>query len=397
MAVILSAGIGSRFNLLTEKVPKCLLKVDSKSILEIQLDNIFALPEIDKVFFVVGHEYGQIEAFVERSQFSKKIELVLNQDFLKTNNMYSLNLVSPRLSGKKFLLCNGDVAFTIKSLQRFTKEDSSEIIFERNIYREDSMKMILDSTGNLERITKDINELLSDGISMDVYKFNSEDSRILFDHIQLQVDEGTINLWTEVAIDSLCQMGKLTMRGVENVGDPWFEIDNTNDLVSARKIFVDRHSFYSIENYFFDLDVNLLIEDEPIVGSRERISYLNSLRKSVFFLTNNSGYSDKQHFERLSQKGFLLENFQIINALNQTIRHLSQMGVKKVFFLGTGSASRDFEKSGMNLNTDFPEIVVLGNVTEITYKKIERALTHIYQGVPYVLTHADVSRPTLKG
>ena len=69
----------------------------------------------------------------------------------------------------------------------------------------------------------------------------------------------------------------------------------------------------------------------------------------------------------------------------------------EVLFLGTESASLDFKEFGINFDSNNPMVIVLGNDTEITYKKLERVLTHVYRGVPYLLTHSDLSRPTLNG
>jgi choline kinase len=306
-AVILAAGVGSRLKELTEKLPKCLVKVSSKSILEMQLEALFSIPEIETITIVAGHQYSEIEAFIDKFAYRKRIQLVINHDFATTNNMYSLSLTSNNFKGKQFILCNGDVAFKSETVSRFSKESRSEILYEKNSYREDSMKVLFDESGNLLKISKTLNKSEADGISMDIYKFSQEDSFQLYEYIESELDSGHKDRWTEVAVDALCQSGDIHLMGLEIAGDPWFEIDNISDFEEARSVFFDPLSFLGFSNYFFDLDGTLLIEDEPIAGSIELISYLNSLGKSVFVLTNNSGHSDDEHFDRLLKKGFNLD------------------------------------------------------------------------------------------
>ena len=40
---------------------------------------------------------------------------------------------------------------------------------------------------------------------------------------------------------------------------------------------------------------------------------------------------------------------------------------------------------------------MIGNDTELTFEKFQQALEMIHRGVPYILTHADYSRPTVWG
>jgi choline kinase len=151
-AVILAAGVGSRLKELTEKLPKCLIKVSSKSILEMQLDALFSIPEIETITIVVGYKYSEIQAFVDQFAHRKRIQFIINHDFATTNNMYSLSLTSNKLKGKEFILCNGDVAFKSQTVARFSKESMSEILYEENSYREDNMKVLFDEFGNLQKI-----------------------------------------------------------------------------------------------------------------------------------------------------------------------------------------------------------------------------------------------------
>ena len=54
-AIILAAGIGSRFNKMTETTPKCLIKIGEKTILENQIE-ILKSQGIDDILVVIGNQ-----------------------------------------------------------------------------------------------------------------------------------------------------------------------------------------------------------------------------------------------------------------------------------------------------------------------------------------------------
>ena len=64
-AVILAAGTASRLRPLTEHTPKCLLKVNGKTLLERTLDN-FVANGITDFLIVTGYLKEMIQAFVTR-------------------------------------------------------------------------------------------------------------------------------------------------------------------------------------------------------------------------------------------------------------------------------------------------------------------------------------------
>ena len=392
--VILAAGMGSRFGEVTANIPKCMLKMGAQSILELQLEAFSSLKNIEKIFIITGYQHKLVSNFINNSKFRDDVHLVFNEDFESTNNMYSLSLAEEHVRGKSFILCNGDVVFTSKSILRFSELDRSEILIDPEQFRSDSMKVVFDSSNLLMNISKNLNKESSSGISLDIYKFGREDSQKMFEYIEKEIGEGRKNSWTELAIAELSIRHEIKMHKLEISDDLWFEIDNKEDLQLARDIFFSRRNFFQYQYYFFDLDGTLMIENNPIQGSVELIHKLQSLNKSIFFLTNNSGYSDSHHIKRLAANGFEVNQRQFISSLGQSIKYLLANDIKEIFFLGTADANHDLQRASIVTDSKTPKIVLIGNDTEITYQKFSRALELIYSGVPYFLTHSDFSRPT---
>ena len=102
-AVILAAGRGTRMKNLTQDVPKPMLKVKGRPILEYKL---IALPdEIDEVIFIVGYKKSQIEEYFGNEFQGKKIKYVVQKELNGTGG--AVHLVKD-LVNDKFLVMMGD-------------------------------------------------------------------------------------------------------------------------------------------------------------------------------------------------------------------------------------------------------------------------------------------------
>ena len=90
-AILLAAGLGTRLRSLTNKVPKCLLLIKEKPLLEILLKQ---LKESDIGPFLINTHYfsKQVEEFTETSGFSDQVELVHEPKLLGTAGTLIANL-----------------------------------------------------------------------------------------------------------------------------------------------------------------------------------------------------------------------------------------------------------------------------------------------------------------
>ena len=90
-AIILAAGLGTRLRPLTNNVPKCLLLIKDKPLLEILLEQ---LKESDIGPFLINTHYlsKQVEEFIETSVFNNQVELVYESQLLGTAGTLIANL-----------------------------------------------------------------------------------------------------------------------------------------------------------------------------------------------------------------------------------------------------------------------------------------------------------------
>lgn len=231
-AVILAAGMGTRLRPITEKVPKCMVKVNNETIISNQT-NILLDNGIKDILVVGGYKYNILKEHI--ANISKSIKLLNNEDYDKTNNMYSLYMAKEFINNEDFILLNGDVFFEKEIIKDLISSNYPDLIVcDNDNYIEESMKIIV-KDGKIQNISKKISPEESYGTTIDIYKFSSSSAKKLFDIIDNIINkENNLNSWSEVAIDKL--FNYVDFKPLD-INYKWVEIDNHDDLALAKDLF----------------------------------------------------------------------------------------------------------------------------------------------------------------
>ena len=231
-AVILAAGKGTRMPEITNDIPKCLIDINGKTLLERQI-NILLRYSIKKIYVVVGYMAKKIISKIENIE---NVEIVENKEYATTDNIYSLYLTLKKLKGDEFLLLNGDTIFEediIKILMARKEGDLAPI--DCGYYDLEELKIREEDGLVKEILPKTASEEISDGSTIGIFKFSSEGSEALFNEIRELMQKEEKNKWFEYALNNILE--KIKMYKVDIHGLKWIEIDTVEDIKKSLKLF----------------------------------------------------------------------------------------------------------------------------------------------------------------
>ena len=232
-AVILAAGAGKRLGL---SYPKALLSFGNKTILERAI-HILYKECIREVIIVTGYKDDELCLFaskMERILAGLRIVRVYNDQYDKTNNIYSLWLARSLFNIGGFVLLNCDVMFHSAILRLLLKsghetaiavDDSKELEWE-------DMKVKLGNKGCVNKISKEIDPKEAQGEYIGLAKFGVNSLSLISQTLDNMVKQGGLSVFYENAIQMIC--GEVDIYGMSTERFPWIEIDTPEDIEEAR-------------------------------------------------------------------------------------------------------------------------------------------------------------------
>jgi len=395
-AIILAAGVGSRLRPITSSIPKTLVKVNEKPILQRMLDNLVEI-NIKEIVICVGYQSEKIAVFCKKHYPDLSITFIDNPDFDTTNNMYSLYLARTHLNDD-LVLMNGDIVCSIEILKSMLNTQESCFATDVGSYLEESMKLIVQD-GTIRAISKSISQEDAYGCSIDLYRFNQKDSFLLCKHLEEIIEtKQDRTQWTEVLFDQLLQSGDLHAIPCPTKGAKWFEIDNFTDLAQAELLFNPHLATLKSKQIFFvDRDGTLTLGKKVLEGSLDFISTLKAMGKNVVILTNNSSKTPAQHLESLTNFGLPLEETNVLVSTQIALEYFHSKKISKVFWVANPTVSNYLENEGLTYSESTPEAILLTYDDSLCYSKLVKTTRLIQKGVPYFATHRDIICPTEDG
>lgn len=155
-AVILAAGLGKRLRPITEEVPKPLVPVHGKPVVEYTLDHLPT--DVDEIIFVIGHK-GHLmrEAFGDETR-GRRVRYVEQGEPLGTG--HAVRQASP-LVRDRFLLLYGDDVYGAEGL-RLVVRHTSALLVRRVEHPERFGVVVVRSDGVVERIVEKPATYISD-------------------------------------------------------------------------------------------------------------------------------------------------------------------------------------------------------------------------------------------
>ncbi len=232
-AVILAAGTASRLRPLTNNLPKSLIKVGGKALLQRNLESL-QRHGVERCVIVTGFLREMIESFVRSLSLQMDTEFVHNSIFANTNNNYSLWLAKPALDNYNIVLLDADILFDERILARLLSSPHDDALIMRvsDHLGQEEIKCEIDETCRVMKIGKHLNPKKAAGESLGIEKFSAATTTKLFEVLSRR---HVINEFYEASFQEVID-GGAKLYAVETGGIPCMEIDTPDDLAAAEEL-----------------------------------------------------------------------------------------------------------------------------------------------------------------
>ena len=234
-ALIIGAGQGKRLLPLTETVPKALLNIGGKSLLEWQVDHLVDSGVTD-IVFVAGFNFPAVEAAIAalpRRAAEYRVTTLFNPFHALTDNLVSVWMARAEMN-TDFVLLNSDTLFSAPVLATLLASPDAPVtvaVDHKDSYDDDDMKVVLDGNKLLDIGKKLAPEKVS-GESIGMLLFRGDGPKLMVDALEeAMLDEASLKRWYLSVIASLA--GRTDVRTATISGHEWCEIDYPHDLKSA--------------------------------------------------------------------------------------------------------------------------------------------------------------------
>lgn len=143
-----------------------------------------------------------------------------------------------------------------------------------------------------------------------------------------------------------------------------------------------------------DLDGTLILGEEAVEGAIKVVDDLVWKNHQVFYLTNNSGKTQRQIVQKLNKLGFDADISNTYCGSYAISMYLARNKIVSVYAIGTEGLVSDLKFHGIKVeNSSAVSAVVVGFDPQFSYEKITKALEAIEKGAKLIIANSDPSYP----
>ncbi|GMT49774.1 MAG: hypothetical protein IEMM0008_1313 [bacterium] len=230
-AILLAAGVGKRLNNHYKDLPKVLIPIDGKSLLERHFE-IFSQLAFAQVTLVVGFQKEKIINQLGEQYEGVKIKYIENPRY-REGSIYSLYLARQACQESFTVIMDADVLYPARLMKRLIESKWPNSFLMDAKQEESGEEMMLGARkGRVLKIARTLGEGFDQfGEGVGFLKLSPEGGKILAEHLIDFVDKGITDVEYEDAFNPFLQECEV---GFELVGDiPWTEIDFPEDVDRA--------------------------------------------------------------------------------------------------------------------------------------------------------------------
>jgi len=236
-AIILAAGKGTRLKAKTDKMPKAMIEIEGKPLLEYSLDALIENGLTD-VILVVGFRHETITRRFGTRYHGLKIRYVLNDNYAVSGSMYSLALVKDIIEDE-ILLMESDLLYESRAISLLLEGGHPNCILVTGLSGSgDEVYICTNDQQEITELGKNISESSKKnaiGELAGISKFQHNFLELVFCKAQEDFRNGKLNYHYE---ECVYRTSKQTapIHAVADKDLAWIEIDTAEDLQKAREL-----------------------------------------------------------------------------------------------------------------------------------------------------------------
>ena len=229
-AVIMAAGMGTRFGDRTELIPKGFVPAGGIPMVERSIATLKACG-IERIIIGTGYHKEHYEALAERVE---GIECVFSPRFAETNSMYTLWNCCEVIGDDDFLLLESDLVFEQKAIYSLIECPAETAMLITPVTKfQDQYYVESDDSSILTRCSVNKDELNAKGELVGIHKLSNKFYKQMCEDYAKILEEKP-KLGYEYELLSMSQ--SISPVFVLNVpGLLWYEIDDVDDLAYAEE------------------------------------------------------------------------------------------------------------------------------------------------------------------
>lgn len=232
-AVIMAAGLGSRFGKMTESMPKGFIEVGGKAMV---VRSVETLIECGITRIIIGTGYKS-EVYERLAEVYPQVECVFSERYASTNSMYTLYNCREAIGSDDFLLLESDIIYSRNAITRLMEDGHPDVMLITPVTKfQDQYYVEHDAEGRLTNCSTDCNEVDASGELVGIHKISAGFFAAMCRDYSAMVAEKP-KLGYEYELLSMSQ-NVMPVYVLNAVDVKWYEIDDADDLEYAERNIV---------------------------------------------------------------------------------------------------------------------------------------------------------------
>ena len=234
-AVIMAAGMGTRFGDRTELIPKGLIPAGGVPMVERSIITLKACG-VERIIIGTGYHREHYEALATRE---KGIECVFSPLFAETNSMYTLYNCRAAIGDDDFILLESDLVFEKKAITVLMSCEALDVMLITPVTKfQDQYYVECNEKNILTRCSVNKDELNAKGELVGIHKLSNKFyKQMCEDYAKIVEEKPKLGYEYELLSMSqrICPVYVLSVPGLL-----WYEIDDVDDLAYAEQNIVPK-------------------------------------------------------------------------------------------------------------------------------------------------------------